>query len=137
MLYIEIQLELEPAGVLYVCLGGPLRTNCSVSFMAISGDTVLEWSITIPSYQRTWRRTIIGDTTTMAVPISVNLTTLNISRSLPLNSMVFTDNTTTDLNGTMITCSGIDFNSGAMVSASVLILIGNSHGAVNSKLGIN
>ena len=52
--------------------------------------------------------------------------------------MLFTDNATADLNGTMITCSGYDFGSGAMAAASVqIILIGNSHGTVNSRLDIN
>ena len=37
----------------------------------------------------------------------------------------------------MITCSAQDFGSGVMVSANVqIILIGNNHGAVNSRLGI-
>ena len=128
-----IQLELEPAGVLYGCFGGPLRTNCNVSSMTINDETILEWNITIPSYHTTQTRSIIGDSMTMAPPILLNLTTLNISRSFPLSSMIFTDNATADLNGTMITCSGQDFGSGVMASASVqIILIGNNHGAVNS-----
>ena len=137
-----IQVELEPAGVLYVCSGGPLRTSCSVSSMTITDETILEWNITSPSYP-TQTRSIIGDnthgnsTTVMTAPISVNSwTTLNISRSFPLSSIIFTDNATVDLNGSVITCTGQDFGSEAMalLAASVLIiLIGNSHhGAVNS-----
>ena len=118
-----------------MCLGGPLKTNCSVSSMTINDELVLKWTVTIPSYQRTWIRSIIYDSMTMAPPVLLNLTNLNISRSFPLSSMIFTDNATADLNGTMITCSGQDFGSVAMASASVqIILIGNYHGAVNSRL---
>ena len=117
-----------------MCLGAPLRTNCSVSSLTIDDETILEWSITSPSYPTAQTRSIIGDSMTMAAPIPLNLTTLNISRSFPLSSMLFTDNATADLNGTVITCSGQDFGSGAMASTSVqIILIGNSCGAANSR----
>ena len=126
-----------------MCLGAPLRTNCSVSSVIIDHDTILEWSITIPSHPTAQTRSIVGDsthgdnTTVMVASILVNLTTLNILRSFPLSSMIFTDHTTADLNGSMITCSVQDFGSGAMVSARVqIILIGNSHGAVNTGLDI-
>ena len=139
LIAIQVLVELEPAGVLYVCLGGPLRTNCSVSSMTINDDTILEWSITSPSHPTTLTRSIIGDstpddgTTVMVALILVNLTTLNISRSFPLSSMIFTDHATAGLNETVITCTGLDFGSGAMASAGVqIILIGNNHGAVNS-----
>ena len=138
-----IQVELEPAGVLYVCSGGPLRTNCCVSSLTINDETLLEWSITSPSHSTAQTRSIIGDsthgdnTTVMVRSILVNLTTLNISRSFLLSSMIFTSNATADLNGTMITCSGQDFGSGAMASASVqIILLGSNHRAVNSRLDI-
>ena len=126
-----------------MCLGGPLRTNCNVSSMIINDETLLEWSITSPSHPTAQTRSIVGDSThgdntiVMVTSILVNLTTLNISRSFPLSSMIFTSNATADLNGTMITCSGQDFGSGAMASASVqIILFGSNHRAVNSRLDI-
>ena len=121
-----------------MCSGGPLRTNCNVSSMIINDDTLLEWSITSPSHPITQTRSIIGHSrTVMPAPISINSTSLNISRSFPLSSMIFTDHTTADLNEAVINCSGRDFGTGARVSASVLIIIvGNSHGAVNSRLDI-
>ena len=134
-----IQVEFEPAGVLYMCSGESLRTDCSVSSLTINDETVLEWSITSPSHPTTQTRSIVGDsthgdnTTVMVASILVNLTTLNISRSFPLSSMIVTDHATAGLNETVINCTGQDFGSGATASASVqIILIGNNHGAVNS-----
>ena len=71
----------------------------------------------------------------MTDPISVNSTTLSISRSLPLVSMIFTDNTTAGFNGSVITCSELTENGMTLSSASVqIVLVGNNGGNVNSKL---
>ena len=98
---------------------------------------LLHWNITLhhSSAQRMFLRTLsyIG-TIQMETPIITNLTTLYVSRSLnissplPLVSMISTDNVTTDLNGTMITCSGISMMTGLSAIATdnveVIILTG-------------
>ena len=77
---------------------------------------LLQWNVTLlhPSPQRTFERTLSKfGTILMEVPILTNLTILYVSRSLdsssplPLVSTISTDNVTTDLNGTVITCSGM------------------------------
>ena len=103
--------DLEPSGVLYVCHGGAMSVTCRTS------ADLLQWNVTLrhPSPQRMFERTLSANfgTIRMEQPIITNLTTLSISRSLdnsshlPLISTISTDNVTTDLNGTVITCSGI------------------------------
>ena len=77
---------------------------------------LLQWNVTLrhPSPQRMFERTLSKfGTILMEVPILTNLTILYVSRSLdsssslPLVSTISIDNVTTDLNGTVITCSGM------------------------------
>ena len=99
-------LELKQSGELYVCHGGAMMVTCRTS------ADILRWNVTLPLSQRTFvrRLTYIG-TIQMEAPIITAMTTLNISRSLnnssplPLVSIISTDNTTADLNGTVITCT--------------------------------
>ena len=98
---------------------------------------LLQWNVTLlhPSPQRMFVRQLsyIG-TAQMEQPIKTNLTTLSISRSLdnsshlPLVSTVSTDNVTIDLNGTMITCSGMSLMMGLSATdcdnVEVIILTG-------------
>jgi hypothetical protein len=122
-------IDLEPSGVLYVCHGGAMSVTCSTS------ADLLHWNVALlhPSPQRTFERilTYIG-TIRMETPIMTNLTTLRITRSLdsssslPLVSTITTENVTTDLNGTMITCSGmLNMMIGPLATENVeVILIG-------------
>lgn len=131
-------IELEQSGVLYACHGGAMTVTCSTS------AELLRWNITLLhsdsfNNQRIFVRDLsyIG-TAIMATPISTALTILNISRSLntssplPLISTIFTNNTTTDLNGTVMTCSGTPLRSSEVYSVEV-ILIGNNTGNINSR----
>ena len=118
--------DLEPSGVLYVCHGGAMSVTCSTS------ADLLHWNITLrhPSPQRMFERTLsyIGNIH-MEAPIITNLTTLNVSRSLdnssslPLASTISTNNVTTDLNGTMITCSGMSAMVGLQATENVEVII--------------
>ena len=129
-------LDLEQSGVLYACQGGPMTAKCSTN------ANLLRWNVTLLHNdsvldQRTFIRTLSRMGTAMAAsPISTALTTLNISRSLnessplPLISMISTDNTSTDLNGTVITCSAV----GTLINARLVIfLFGNNIGSINSR----
>ena len=105
---------------------------------------VLRWNVTVPlsQTQTMFERqlTYIG-TIRMETPISTALTTLNVSRSLndnsslPLISMISTDNATTDLNGTIMICSGGSrLNRELLATASVeIILVGNKNGNINNS----
>ena len=93
---------------------------------------LLHWNITLLhlSPQRMFERTLsyIG-TIQMEAPIVTNLTTLYVSRSLnsssplPLVSTIFTNNVTTDLNGIMITCSGMSTMMGLLATENVDVII--------------
>ena len=113
-----------------MCSEGALRVKCNTT------ADLLIWRVTDPSNQRNITRSFQVDSTRMMTdPISVNSTTLSISRSLPLVSMIFTDNTTAGFNGGVITCSERTKNGMTLSSASVqIILVGNNGGNVNSKL---
>ena len=136
-------LELGMSGVLYACLRRPLNVTCSTS-----ADT-LRWNVAMasPQYLTVFTRGLTKrGTGQSAQPISTNLTTLYISRSLnessslPLMSMILTDNATADLNGTIITCLA-ETGGQSLVNASLqIILTGNNNnngGNINSGLLIN
>ena len=128
---IAVDLKLEQSGVLYVCHGGAMSVMCSTN------ASLLQWNITLLHNdpllnQRIFTRDLsyVG-TAVMAKPISLALTTLNVSRSLnnnstlPLVSMISTDNATADLNGTIITCLA----PGTLASNSTsveIFLVGNT-----------
>ena len=109
-----------------------MRIKCNTSTAA----TLLEWSVTIPdptsieaktsSFERAGNQT--------AKSIFVNSTILNISRSFPLVSEIFTDNVTADLNGVLITCteyvSLID-NDGT--SASTRLILNNDRDVIQNR----
>ena len=97
---------------------------------------LLEWRI--PSDQGQVIRSFQIDGVRMtSLPISVNSTVLNVSRSLPLISTISTDITTAGFNGTVITCLERAFNTTILSSESVqIILIGNNDDNVNSRLNI-
>ena len=116
-----------------------MSVTCSTS------AELLRWNITLLhsdsfNNQRTYIRDLsyIG-TAIMATPISTALTILKISRSLntssplPLISTIFTDNATTDLNGTVMTCSETPLRSSEVLACVEVILIGNNTGNVNSR----
>ena len=69
-----------------------------------------------------------------------NLTTLNITRSLdnsshlPLISTISTNNVTTDLNGTVITCSGTSLMTGLLASENVEVIILTGMTNIRSKI---
>ena len=113
-----------------MCSEGALRVKCNTT------ADLLEWSVTDPSNQRNVTRAFQSDDRRMTTTsISVNSTTLNISRSPPLVSTIFTDNTTAGFNRSVITCSEQTENGKTLSSASVqIILVGNNGGNVNSKL---
>ena len=115
---------------------------------------LLQWNITLrndpPNNQRTFERDLsYFGTAKMALPISTALTTLNVSRSLnkssplPLISTISTDNTTIDVNGTVITCSPVSGCIGTVITCSEsafletdsveIFLVENSIGSSNSK----
>ena len=113
-----------------MCSERALRVKCN------STAYLLEWRI-LDNHRVITRSFQVDGIRTMATPISVNSTTLNVSRSLPLVSTIFTDNTTADFNGTVITCSEQAINATTLSSASVqIILVGNIGGSVNSRLTI-
>lgn len=108
-----------------------MRIRCNTS------TALLEWNVTIPgsleAETRSFERASNRTTTT---PIVLNLAILNISRSFPLVSDIFTDNATTDLNGILITCieqTSIVNRDTRMSASTQIILIGNNGGNVNSK----
>ena len=112
-----------------------MTVTCSTS------ADLIRWNITVPllQNQRTFERQLsyIG-TIRMAAPIITTLTILNVSRALnsssplPLISTISTDNTTADLNGTIMTCSGLDRE--LLATASVeIILVGNKGGKINNS----
>ena len=124
-------LELEPAGILYVCPGGPLTINCSTN------ADLLEWNITIPSHPRNIRKSFQGGIHELLKTVQVynNILCISLIREpSPLISVVSADNATVDLNGTLIICSGLSFIGTEASSASVqLKLVGSNGGNVNSK----
>ena len=132
-------LELENSGVLYVCLRGQLNVTCS------TGADKLQWTVASPQYPVLSRGLSKRGTADMATPISTNLTTLHVSRSLnenlslPLISTISTDNATADLNGTIITCSAETLSGGQILANDSLqiILAGNNSGNIHSGLSIN
>ena len=91
---------------------------------------LLQWNVTLryPSPQRTFERTLSHrGTIQMERPIITNLTTLSVSRSLDNSSLISTistDNVTTDLNGTVITCSGkIPMMTGLLATENIEVII--------------
>ena len=107
---------------------------------------VLRWIITLlhndsqPHNQRTFVRQLsyLG-TLQIEQPIITALTILNVSRSLndtsplPLISIISTGNTTVDLNGTVITCSGEMMGLLPVTDTTEIILIGNNSGSLNNS----
>ena len=85
-----------------------------MSVTCCTSADILYWNITYA--QRTFVRqfSYIG-TVQMEEPIMITLTTLNASRflnnssPLPLISALSTNSSKADLNGTMITCSGLSY----------------------------
>ena len=108
-----------------------MSVTCSTS-----GD-LLHWNVT--HAQRTSARHLsyIG-TVQMEEPIIITLTTLNVSRSLnnssplPLISMISTNNSKADLNGTIITCSGLSYTQLLATDSVEILLVGNKSDNVNS-----
>ena len=111
-----------------------MSVTCSTS-----GD-ILHWNVT--RAQRTFVRQVsyIG-TIQMEEPIRITLTTLYVSRSLnsssslPLISTLSTNSSKADLNGTVITCSGLSHTQILATDRVEVLLIGNNSGSVNN--GIN
>ena len=105
---------------------------------------LLHWNVTLrhPSPKRIFERTLsyIGSIQ-MERPMMTNLTILNVSRSLdnssslPLVSTIVTNNVTTDLNGTMITCSGMSMMMGLLATDNVKVII--TTGMRNTRSRIN
>ena len=124
-------LELEPAGILYVCPGGPLTINCSTN------ADLLEWNITIPGSHPRYITKSFQDGLNELKTVQVYNDILRISlirEPSPLISTVSANNATVDLNGTLIICSGFSFIGTEASSASVrLKLVGSNGGNVNSK----
>ena len=132
---ISEQLLLEPAGELYVCLGGRIRIRCNTS-----AAVLLEWNVTIPGSNPLEAETRSFQTASNRVtttPIVVNSAILNISRSFPLVSEIFTENATADLNGILITCteyvSLIDTDIDGTSASTRMNMIRNDNGNVNSR----
>ena len=127
--------------MLYTCQGGAISITCRTS------ADVLRWIITLlhndsqPHNQRTFVRQLsyLG-TLQMEQPIITALTILNVSRSLndtsplPLISTISTGNTTVDLNGTVITCSGETTGLLPVTDTIEIILIGNNSGSLNNSM---
>ena len=113
-----------------------MSVTCSTS-----GD-LLHWNVT--HAQRTSARHLsyIG-TVQMEEPIIITLTTLNVSRSLnnslplPLISMIFTNNSNVDLNGTMITCSGLSYTQLLATDSVEIFLVGNNGASINNSMFIS
>ena len=114
--------------MLYVCPGRALNVKCSTS------ADLLQWNVTIPTYQRTWTRELsrVGKART-SEQISTSLTSLNVTRTLnnsltlPLVSKIIADNVATDLNETEIVCQAKsadrDNNNTILASAGVQIIL--------------
>ena len=106
---------------------------------------LLHWNVTLrhPSAQKMFERTLSANfgTIRMEQPIITNLTTLSVSRSLdnssslPLVSTISTNNVTTDLNGTMITCLGMSLMMGLLATENVEVII--TTGMTNIRSRIN
>ena len=114
-----------------------MSVTCSTS------ADLLQWNIALrhPSPQRTFERTLSHfGTVRMEAPIITNLTTLTVSRSLdisshlPLISTISTDNVTTDLNGTVITCSGMSMGLPATDHDNVEVIILTGMMNIRSKI---
>ena len=99
--------DLTPAKVVYVCPGGQLNLTCK------SNASFIEWNVTVPQYQWSLTRLLSNIGTAHSIlPIWINESTIfNISKmfnetmTLPLISMMFSNNVTTSINGTLIRCT--------------------------------
>ena len=112
-----------------------MRIRCNTS-----AAVLLEWNVTIPGSNPLEAETRSFQTASNRVtttPIVVNSAILNISRSFPLVSEIFTENATADLNGILITCteyvSLIDTDIDGTSASTRINMIRNDNGNVNSR----
>ena len=104
-----------------VCTGDQLNLTCHVT----PNETLIQWSLTIPSRLTPEIRILSSDGNTASVtPFIVGQTMfqfLRISTS-PLTSLMVIDNVRTDINGTRVNYS---YLGGRVVSTDIINVIGN------------
>jgi hypothetical protein len=103
-----------------VCPGDQLNLTCHTA----PDETLLQWSLTIPSRSVPELRFISPDTTSVA-PFIVGQTEFQFLRTstlpAPLTSLMVIDNVSSGVNGTRVECS----SGGRVVSTDIINVIGN------------
>ena len=103
-----------------MCPGDQLNLTC----LTTPNETLLQWSIDIPSRSAPELRFISTDGITASVtPLIVGQTVFQFLRTStsPLISLMVIDNVRTDVNGTRVECSF----GGRVVSIDIINVIGN------------
>ena len=103
-----------------MCPGDQLNLTC----LAAPNETLLQWSIDIPSRPAPELRFISSGGNTISVtPLIVGQTVFQFLRTStsPLTSLMVIDNVRTDVNGTRVECSF----GGRVVSTDIIKVIGN------------
>ena len=124
----SIYLAQESHKVAHVCPGDQLNLTCNTS------GNYLTWDISVPGFQSQSHTLLNGSSQTnnmhmLTVPMSTfmfNISTIhNGTATLPLSSVILSENVPTDLNGTTITCSEIINKTTTIITTTVIHITGN------------
>ena len=107
-----------------VCPGGLLNLTCDAN------GTYLIWNISVPGFRSESLIFLRGSAQTTEMQLQVNMIRFNVFNrnrniSLPLSSVMVSDNVPVDLNGTIITCSEVVNGTTIIISTTTVHIIGN------------
>ena len=112
---------LSPSGVVPVCPGEDLVFVCSTN------RSFIEWNVTLilGSGERISRTRLVASGSAHVIPLVVQMTSFNIivHESLPLTSTLTAANTTTDLNGTQVSCTAIQDSIEDAITSTATVLL--------------
>ena len=102
-----------------VCSGDQLNLTCH----ATPSETLIQWSLTIPSRSPELRFISTDGNTVSVTPFIVGQTVFQFLRTStsPLTSLMVIDNVSADVNGTRVECS----YGGRVVSTDIINVIGS------------
>ena len=107
--YLLAVIDLVPAEVVHVCPGGQLNLTCKTN------ESYMEWNVTLSQYQRLSRHILSRSGISQSI-VQIWIDESNIfnisgvideSLALPLVSVMFSDNVTASINGTLISCTEV------------------------------
>ena len=110
---------LSPSGSVFACPGSQLSFTCSTNL------DILEWNITVGMLRS--RRQLVTDISRFDLPLMINSHSFNVTRdsadrSKPIISTLTTSAVTSDLNGTIISCTGVGGSESSTMVATINVI---------------